>query len=152
MIETTLCYLEKDDAYLMLHRVKKENDLNRDKWIGVGGKFEGDETPEECLEREVYEETGLRLTGYRYRAVITFISDKWEAEHMHLFTATSWEGTLKDCDEGVLEWVKKEDVYALPLWEGDRIFFRLLENCRFFTMKLKYEGETLVLHEEKVYY
>jgi len=147
---TTLCYIEKDDKYLMLHRVKKENDLNKDKWVGVGGKFEPGETPEECLLREVKEETGLTLTSYKFRAIITFISDEWGVEYMHLFTADGYEGELpedkmRDCDEGELVWVPKSEVENLRLWEGDKIFFRLLEERDdFFSLKLRYEGDTLV--------
>ena len=152
MKETSLCYIEKDGAYLMMHRVKKENDLNHDKWVGPGGKFEGNESPEECMLREVYEETGLRLTSYQYRAVITFLSDTWEGEHMHLFTADAYEGEIGECSEGVLEWVKKEDVKNLPIWEGDKLFFDLMEKANFFTMILEYRGDTLVRHEEKVYW
>ncbi len=147
---TTLCYIEKDDKYLMLHRVKKENDLNKDKWIGVGGKFEEGETPEECLLREVKEETGLTLTNYSFRGIITFISDVWGCEYMHLFTATEYEGELpeqdmKDCSEGELVWVPKKEIENLHLWEGDKIFLRLLdERKEFFSLKLRYEGEKLV--------
>jgi 8-oxo-dGTP diphosphatase len=145
MRDTTLCYIERDGAYLMLHRVKKENDLNHDKWIGIGGGFEKDESPEECLFREVMEETGLTLTRWRYRGLITFVSDTWETEHMHLFTADGFTGSLTDCDEGVLEWVPKERIPSLPLWEGDKLFFRLLdENAPFFSLKLRYEGDRLV--------
>ena len=145
MFLTTLCYIEKDDCYLMLHRVKKENDLNHDKWIGVGGKFEADETPEECLLREVYEETGLTLTRYRFRGIVTFLSNEWEGEYMHLFTADKYEGTLCDCNEGeLLAWVPKNDVLKLNLWEGDHIFLReLLKNDRFFSLKLSYTGDVL---------
>ncbi len=142
---TTLCYIENDRGeYLMLHRTKKKNDLNAGKWIGVGGKFEADETPEECLLREVYEETGLTLTGYRFRGIVTFLSDQWEGEYMHLFTADKYEGTLRDCNEGELAWVPKNDILKLNLWEGDHIFLReLLENDRFFSLKLSYTGDTL---------
>lgn len=141
---TTLCYIEKDDCYLMLHRVKKENDLNHDKWIGVGGKFEPDETPEECLLREVREETGLTLTKYRFRGIITFLSDEWEGEYMHLFTAEEYSGELKECNEGNLVWVPKAQIQNLHIWEGDKIFFRLLEENRdFFSLKLRYEGDRL---------
>lgn len=142
---TTLCYIENDRGeYLMLHRTKKKNDLNTGKWIGVGGKFEADETPEECLLREVYEETGLTLTGYRFRGVVTFLSDQWEGEYMHLFTANKYEGTLCDCNEGELAWVPKNDILKLNLWEGDHIFLReLLENDRFFSLRLSYTGDTL---------
>ena len=141
---TTLCYIEKDDCYLMLHRIKKENDLNHDKWIGVGGKFEPDETPEECLLREVREETGLILTKYRFRGIVTFLSDEWEGEYMHLFTADEYSGELTECKEGDLVWVPKAQIQKLNLWEGDKIFFRLLaENRSFFSLKLRYEGDKL---------
>lgn len=144
MKNTTLCYIEKDGSYLLLHRIKKENDLNRDKWIGIGGKFEENESPEECLLREAMEETGLTLTDYRYCGIVTFVSDKWEGEYMHLFHATGFEGTLRDCDEGKLEWVEKERFAALPQWEGDKIFLRLMEeHVPFFSLKLCYEGDTL---------
>ena len=142
---TTLCYIENDHGeYLMLHRTKKQNDLNAGKWIGVGGKFEADETPEECLLREVYEETGLTLTRYRFRGIVTFLSNEWEGEYMHLFTADKYEGTLCDCNEGELAWVPKNDVLKLNLWEGDHIFLReLLKNDRFFSLKLSYTGDML---------
>ena len=143
-VNTTLIYIECGGEYLMLHRTKKENDCNRDKWIGIGGKFEEGESPEECALRETKEETGLTLTSYRYRGIVTFVSDKWESEYMHLFTADGFEGTLKDCDEGELAWIKKKDLLALPAWEGDKLFLRLLdENVPFFSLKLRYEGETL---------
>ena len=142
---TTLCYIEKDDKYLMLHRVKKENDLNHDKWVGVGGKFEPDETPEECMLREVREETGLTLTKYQFRAILTFLSDEWETEYIHLYTASEFTGTLLECDEGNLEWIPKSEIDKLKLWEGDNIFFKLLRETEdFFSLKLRYEGEKLV--------
>ena len=146
MKQTTLCYIEKGGQYLMLHRVKKENDENRDKWIGIGGKFEDRESPEDCVLREVKEETGLTLTEYRYRGLVTFVSDRWETEYMHLFTATGYTGTLRaDCDEGELAWIDKKALLELPLWEGDRIFLRLLDQgAPFFSLKLVYEGERLV--------
>ena len=146
MILSTLCYMENDRGqYLMLHRVKKEHDANHDKWIGIGGKFEAGESPEECVVREAREETGLTITDYRYRGLVTFVSDRWETEYMHLFTATGWTGEIKTCDEGVLEWIDKDDLAALPQWAGDRIFLRLLrEDAHFFSLKLRYEGETLV--------
>ncbi len=144
MIFTTLCYIERDGQYLMLHRVKKDNDLNRDKWIGVGGKFEEKESPEDCLLREVKEETGLTLTRWRLRGIVTFVSDRWETEHMYLFTADRFEGEVGSCREGDLEWVPKKQIGELHLWEGDRIFFRLLDEDRpFFTLKVVYEGERL---------
>ncbi len=142
---TTLCYPERGEQYLMLHRVKKELDANRDKWIGIGGKFLDGESPEECLLREVWEETGLRLRSWRYRGIVTFVSDKWETEYMHLFTADDWEGEMTDCDEGELAWVDKSAVESLPIWEGDKLFLRLLaEDEPFFSLKLRYEGEKLV--------
>lgn len=146
MINTTLCYLEKDGQVLMLHRTKKQNDLNVDKWIGVGGKFEDKESPEDCLLRETREETGLTLTDYRYRGIVTFVSDKWPTEYMHLFTATGFTGRQKECDEGELVWIEKTRLAELTLWEGDKIFLRLLEqNAPFFSLKLVYEGERLTL-------
>ncbi len=145
MKNTTLCYIEKDGQYLMLHRVKKENDLNRDKWIGVGGKFEDKESPEECVLREAKEETGLTLTDYRYRGIVTFVSNEWPTEYMHLFTAHGFTGELIECDEGTLEWIDKKKLLELTLWEGDKIFLRLLDTEEpFFSLKLQYEGDTLV--------
>ena len=145
MILSTLCYIEKDGCWLMLHRVKKKNDLNHDKWIGVGGKFEEGESPEDCLLREVGEETGLTLTDYRFRGLVTFVSDEAPTEYMHLFTATGFTGALRDCDEGTLEWVPKPEVENLPIWQGDKIFLRLLaEGAPFFHLELTYHGDTLV--------
>lgn len=145
MKQTTLCYIEQDGCYLMLHRVKKENDENKDKWIGIGGKFEDKESPEDCVLREALEETGLTLTSYRYRGLVTFVSDRWPTEYMHLFHADGFSGQLKSCDEGDLQWLPKEQLYSLPMWEGDRIFLDLLEqDVPFFSLKLVYEGETLV--------
>lgn len=142
---TTLCYLEKGDAYLMLHRVKKEKDINKDKWIGVGGHFEAGESPEECLLREVREETGYRLTSWRFRGLITFETDTWETEYMCLYTADGFEGEPAECEEGELAWVPKNKVRELPIWEGDKIFFALLEEREtFFSLKLRYEGDRLV--------
>ena len=143
---TTLCYIEKDNCYLMLHRVSKKNDINKDKWIGVGGHFLINESPEDCLLREVKEETGLTLTSYRFRGVVTFITDGLEeTEYMHLYTADQFEGELIACDEGTLEWIPKTDIYHLNLWEGDLIFHRLLdEDVPFFSLKLRYEGDRLV--------
>ena len=144
MKNTTLCYLLQGDQVLLLHRVKKENDLNHDKWIGIGGKFEEGESPEECLLREAWEETGLTLTDYQYRGIVTFVSNEWEGEYMHLYTATGWTGALKECNEGVLEWVSREKMKELPQWEGDKIFLRLLEEeAPFFALKLCYEGDRL---------
>ncbi len=144
-INTTLCYIKKDNQYLMLHRTKKENDINEGKWIGVGGKFEENETPEECMLREVQEETGLTLTDYRLRGVITFISNEWITEYMYLFDASGFEGELQECDEGDLQWIPQEELLQLNLWEGDKIFLKkLLKDDRFFTLKVRYEGEELV--------
>lgn len=148
MFNTTLCYIERDGAYLMLHRVKKENDMNKDKWVGIGGKLEDGETPFECARREIREETGLVISDLSYRGIITFVSDKYGTEYMHLFSATDSDGEIDyDCDEGRLEWVDKSAVYDLPIWEGDKIFFKLLETeKRFFSLKLCYNGDTLVSH------
>ena len=152
MINTTLCYIEKGNSWLMLHRVKKKNDINRDKWIGIGGKFEENETPEECLLREALEETGLKLISYRLRGIVTFISDRYEGEYMYLFTSDNWEGELKECNEGTLEWFKKEDVIGLHIWEGDKLFLKeLIEDRGFFTMKLRYEGDVLSESEIHTY-
>jgi 8-oxo-dGTP diphosphatase len=162
MKQTTLCYLEHEGRYLMLHRVKKQNDASHDKWIGVGGKCEADESPDECMLREVNEETGLTVTSWRYRGIVTFISDVWPCEYMHLFTADKWNADstpsigltaqpsdsfpLFDCDEGDLQWVDKERVFDLTLWPGDRIFLRLIMNAQqpFFSLKLVYKGDDLV--------
>ena len=144
MLHTTLCYLERGDQYLMLHRVKKKNDLNQGKWIGVGGKFQEGESPEECLLRECREETGLTLTAWRCRGLVTFVSDQAPTEYMHLFTASAWTGAPHPCGEGELAWIRKADLYALPMWAGDRIFLDLLErDAPFFSLKLRYEGERL---------
>ena len=139
MKNTTLCYIRRNDEYLLLHRVKKEQDENKGKWIGVGGHVEKQESPEDCVIREVQEETGLTLTSFKYRALITFVSDTYEAEYMHLFTADGFTGELiKDCNEGELAWVKKDEMLKLPMWEGDLKFLPLImdENQEFFTMKL----------------
>ena len=145
MLNTTLCYIEKDDSYLMLLRNKKENDLNEGKWIGVGGKFLDNESPDECLLREVKEETGLTLKSWSFRGIVTFVSDRWECEQMFLYTADCFEGELKSCDEGTLAWIKKSGVLSLDLWEGDKVFLKKLEETREpFFMKLVYEGDKLV--------
>lgn len=152
MILSSVIYIEKDEKYLMLHRTRKENDTNKDKWIGVGGKFEEGETPEECARRETYEETGLTLQNLFYRGIVTFVSDKYPAEQMHLFKSTAFSGRIKDCDEGELDWIEKETLLSLPIWEGDKIFLRLLDqDIPFFSLKLRYEGNTLaqaVLNEK----
>ena len=145
MILSTLCYLEREGQYLMLHRVKKEGDANRDKWIGVGGKFQEGESPEDCLLRETWEETGLTLTEYRCRGLVTFVSDQAPTEYMHLFTAAGWTGTPHLCDEGELAWIPKADLRKLPMWEGDKLFLDLLErDAPFFSLKLRYQGDRLM--------
>ena len=145
MLNTTLCYVTRGSEVLMLHRVKKKNDLNKDKWIGIGGKFEGEESPDECLLREAKEETGLTLTRWRCRGVVTFLSDTYEGECMYLFTADGFEGELTDCPEGDLQWVSREFLDSLPKWEGDKIFLDLLwQDAPFFLLKLRYEGDKLV--------
>ena len=137
---STLCYIEKDDSYLMLHRTKRENDENKDKWIGIGGKFEENESPDECLVREIKEEVGLTLNSYKFRGIITFVSDIWPTEYMHLFTSDDFEGVPTECNEGEPKWIKKSDVKNLPIWEGDKIFFDLLEKrTSFFSLKLEYD-------------
>lgn len=141
---TTLCYIEKDGCYLMMHRISKEKDVNKNKWIGVGGHFETGESPEECLLREVKEETGLTLTAFRFRGIITFSTDTFETEYMCLYTADGFEGELTECNEGILKWIPKDEIWDLNLWEGDRIFLKmLLEDAPFFSMKLQYVGESL---------
>lgn len=139
MINTSLCYIERGEQYLLLHRVKKQNDQNHDKWIGIGGKFEPGESPEDCVLREVREETGLTLTRWRYCGIVTFVLADW-TEYMHLFCADGFEGTLRECDEGVLEWIDKSALRALPMWEGDKIFLDLMQAHRpFFSLKLVYD-------------
>lgn len=145
MKNTSLCYIERGDSYLMLHRVKKTNDENHDKWIGIGGKFEEGESPEECMRREMLEETGLTAKSWQYRGIVTFVSDEWGTEYMHLFKCSDYSGEIKDCDEGVLEWIKKDKLLSLPIWEGDKIFLRLLDtDCPFFSLKLRYSGDRLI--------
>lgn len=139
---STLCYIEQDGKYLMLHRTVKKNDVNKDKWIGVGGHFEANESPEECLLREVKEETGYTLTSYKYRGLVTFVSGKGETEYMSLFTADGFEGEQIPCDEGELEWIDIGQIHRLDIWEGDKIFFRLIEEGEpFFSLKLVYDGK-----------
>lgn len=152
MLNTTLIYVEREEHYLMLHRTKKENDLNHDKWIGVGGKCEENESPEECARREALEETGLTLHALQYRGIVTFVSDQYEGEYMHLFTCSDFSGEVLECPEGDLTWVPKEDVPKLPGWEGDRIFLKLIAKPHpFFSLKLCYEGNTLVQNELNFY-
>lgn len=148
MRETTLCYIEKDESYLMLHRTKKKADGSYEKWLGVGGKLESRETPEECVLREVKEETGYALTDYQYRARIFFYSDTWEDEIMYLYTATGFEGEEIPCDEGELVWVPKSEVTNLKIWEGDKLFLnRLVESDEFFELELRYEGDNLASYK-----
>lgn len=147
MKQTTLCYIDNGDSYLMLHRVKKDHDASHGKWIGVGGKCEADESPDDCMLREVKEETGLTVTRWHYRGIVTFISDTWPNEYMHLFTADQWEGEpdMSIDDEGILAWIRKEELMTLNLWEGDKIFLRLLldEEQPFFSLKLIYVQDEL---------
>lgn len=155
MHNSTLCYITRGDQVLMLHRVKKKNDVNRDKWIGIGGKFEGEETPDECLLREAYEETGLTLTRWKCHGVVTFLTNEdYDGEYMYLFSADGFTGALKNCDEGDLQWVSREFVNSLPTWEGDRIFLELMwQDAPFFLLKLRYEGDRLaeaVLNGKKI--
>ena len=149
MMNTTLCYIEKDGAYLMLHRIKKINDMNKDKWLGVGGKLEAGESPFDCARREIREECGVEVENLSYRGIITFVSDIYGTEYMHLFTSDSYRGEIDyDCDEGRLEWVEKDKICDLPIWEGDKIFFKLIDTeTRFFSLKLCYTGDKLTSHE-----
>jgi len=154
MHNSTLCYILRDDQVLMLHRVKKKNDINKDKWIGIGGKFDFEESPDECLLREAKEETGLTLTSWRCRGVVTFLNAGGEGEYMYLFTADGFEGELTECSEGDLQWISREAVMGLPTWEGDRIFLELLwQDAPFFLLTLRYDHDTLteaVLNGKKI--
>ena len=144
MKSTTLCYITRGDEVLMLHRTKKEGDMNRDKWLGIGGKLEENESPDDCLLREAMEETGMKLTAWKCRGVVTFLSDRYEGEYMYLFTADGFEGSLKVCDEGDLQWITREKLSSLPKWEGDQIFLDLLwQDAPFFLLTLRYTGDTL---------
>ena len=145
MINTSLCYIKCNNKVLMLHRTKKHADPNEGKWIGIGGKFLENESPEECMLREVKEETGITLNSWKYRGIVTFVSDKWEGEYMHLFTANTENEILCKCDEGELCWIDEERILDLNLWEGDRVFLELISKDEpFFSLKLSYEGEKLV--------
>ena len=145
MHNSTLCYILRGDEVLMLHRVKKKNDINKDKWIGIGGKFEFEESPDECLLREAKEETGLTLTSWRCRGIVTFLNEGGEGEYMYLFTADGFQGELIECDEGNLEWVSREFLGTLPMWEGDKIFLDLLwQDAPFFLLTLRYRNDRLV--------
>ena len=152
MILSTLCYIEKDDKYLMLHRTKKKNDINKDKWLGIGGKFEEGESPEECIVREVMEETGLKLNSYQLRTIVTYVSTNWETEYMYVFTSNDFTGNLIECNEGDLQWIDKKEVTKLNTWEGDKIFVEKLQNdSGFFTVKFEYDGDKLVKYNLKEY-
>lgn len=154
MVNTTLCHIEKDGKYLMLHRIKKKNDVNKDKWVAIGGKFNDKESPEECNKREVLEETGLTIQNVKYCGIVTFVSDIYETEYMHIFHTEDFSGEIKECDEGNLEWVLKSEIYNLPIWAGDKIFLKLIEEkSEFFSLKLEYQGDKLVnaiLNGEKI--
>ena len=152
MILSTLCYMEKDGKYLMLHRTKKKNDINKDKWLGIGGKFEEGESPEECMIREVKEETGLMLKNYQLRCIVTYVSTTWETEYMYVFTSNEFEGNLIPCDEGDLQWIDKDKITELNTWEGDKIFVeKIQKDNSFFTVKFQYDGEELVEYNLKEY-
>ncbi len=149
---TTICYIEKDGKYLMLHRTKKKVDISKDKWLGIGGKFEENESPEECIEREVKEETGLTLNSYNLRGIVTYISTNWETEYMYIFTSNDFSGNLIECNEGDLEWIDKNDISKINTWEGDKIFLeKLQKDNRFFTVKYKYDGDKLLDYKLREY-
>ena len=152
MKNVTLCYIERNGKYLMLHRNKKQNDINKDKWIGVGGKFEDKESPEECVKREVKEETGLNLKSCKLRCIVTYVSNDYETEYMYVFTSNDFEGEMIKCNEGDLEWIDKDKIYELNLWEGDKIFLeRIVNENPFFTAKLEYKEDELVRYEVNEY-
>lgn len=152
MILSTLCYIEKDGKYLMLHRTKKKNDINKDKWLGIGGKFEEGESPEECIIREVKKKTGLTLNTYKLRCVVTYVSTNWETEYMYVFTSNDFVGELIECNEGDLQWVQKDKVTELNTWEGDKIFVeKIKNNDAFFTVKFNYDGEKLIKYDLNEY-
>ena len=152
MILSTLCYIEKDKKYLMLHRTKKKNDINKDKWLGIGGKFEDGESPEECIIREVKEETGLTLNTYKLRCIVTYVSTNWETEYMYVFTSNDFIGELMECNEGDLQWVRKDRVTELNTWEGDKIFIeKIQKDNNFFTVKFNYDGDKLIKYDLKEY-
>ncbi len=151
MLFTTLCYIEKNGKYLMLHRTKKEKDINKDKWLGVGGKFEEGESPEECMLREVKEETGLTLNSYKLRGIVTYVSTVFGIEYMYVFTANDFEGDLAECNEGELKWIEKEKIFDLNMWEGDKIFLKELSNHEFFSIKMEYDGDKLIRYKVNKY-
>lgn len=152
MILSTLCYIEKDGKYLMLHRTKKKNDINKDKWLGIGGKFEVGESPEECIIREVKEETGLILKSFKLRCIVTYISTTWDTEYMYVFTSNDFEGDLLECNEGELKWIQKNEIINLNTWEGDKIFIKKIQNDdTFFTVKFEYDGDKLIKYDINQY-
>lgn len=152
MILSTVCYIEKDGKYLMLHRTKKKNDINKDKWLGIGGKFEKNESPEECIIREVKEETGLILQSYKLRCIVTYVSTTWEEEYIYVFTSNDFTGELIECNEGDLQWIDKNKVTELNTWEGDKIFVEKIKNDNtFFTVKFEYDVEKLIKYSLKEY-
>ena len=152
MILSTLCYIEKDNQYLMLHRTKKKNDINKDKWIGIGGKFEENESPEECVTREVKEGTGLNLKSYQLRCIVTYVSTNWETEYMYVFTSNEFTGDIIECNEGELQWINKNEVTKLNTWEGDKIFIeKMQKDSNFFTVKCEYDGDSLLRYDLKEY-
>lgn len=152
MILSTLCYIEKDGKYLMLHRTKKKNDINKNKWLAIGGKFEEGESPEECVVREVKEETGLMLKSYKLRCIVTYVSTNWETEYMYVFTSNDFTGELIECDEGDLKWIEKRSVLDIDTWEGDKIFVeKLQKDDSFFTAKFIYDEEKLISYNLKEY-
>lgn len=148
MINLTLCYIEKDGKYLMLHRTKKKKDINKDKWLGIGGKFEDGESPEECIIREVKEETGLTLNSYKLRCIVTYVSTTWETEYMYVFTSNDFKGEQIECNEGDLQWIDKNEIIKLNTWEGDKIFVEKIQNDdTFFTIKFEYDDEKLIKYK-----
>lgn len=152
MMLSTVCYIEKEGKYLMLHRTKKKNDINEGKWLGIGGKFEDKESPEDCIIREVKEETGLALNSVKLRGILTFINTICETEYIYVFTSNDFTGNLIECNEGELKWVDKGKVTSLNLWEGDKIFVeKIKEESPFFTIKYVYDGDTLLHYDLKEY-